>query len=79
MSKAVDNVSVSRASDSMPIMAMSRSFTTTNTIFHKLWNPMTIEGQFILLMVADTYLTHDYEFSLRISTTDFSFIAIFAI
>ena len=36
---------------------------------------MTIEGQFILLMVADTYLTHDYEYSLRISTTDFSFIA----
>ena len=36
---------------------------------------MTIEGQFILLMVADTYLTHDYEYSLRISGTDFSFIA----
>ena len=36
---------------------------------------MTIEGQFILLMVADTYLTHDYEYSLRISETDFSFIA----
>lgn len=36
---------------------------------------MTIEGQFILLMVADTYLSHDYEYSLRLATTDFSFIA----
>jgi len=36
---------------------------------------MTVEGQFILHMVADTYLTKDYDYSLRISTTDFSYIA----
>lgn len=36
---------------------------------------MTVEGEFILLMCADTYLTNDFEFSLRISTTDFSFVA----
>ena len=51
-----------------------RSFTSCQSIA-TVWNPMTIEGQFILLMVADTYLTHDYEYSLRISGTDFSFIA----
>lgn len=54
---------------------LRRSFTTAGSIVKNIWNPMTIEGQFILLMVADTYLTNDHEYSLRISTTDFSFIA----
>ena len=34
---------------------------------------MTDFGLFIIFMVADTYLSHDFEYSLRISTTDFSF------
>ena len=34
---------------------------------------MVTEGYFIVLMVADTYLTNDYEYSLRISTTNFSY------
>ena len=32
-------------------------------------------GKFITLIVANTYLSNDYEYSLRISTTDFSYIA----
>ena len=40
-----------------------------------IWVPMTIEGQFITLMCADTYLINDYEYSLRIATADVSFIA----
>ena len=36
---------------------------------------MTIEGHFICLMCADTYLINDFEYSLRISTTDFSCVA----
>ena len=34
---------------------------------------MTDFGLFIIFMVADTYLSHDFEYSLRISTTDFSY------
>lgn len=36
---------------------------------------MTPEGKFIILMVADTFLCNDYEYSLRISQQDFSYIA----
>ena len=36
---------------------------------------MTTEGHFITLITADTYLINDYEYSLRISSIDFSFIA----
>ena len=39
-----------------------------------IWEPMIIEGEFILYWVADTYLLNDFEHSLRISTTDFSFV-----
>ena len=42
---------------------------------NKMWEPMKTEGKFILLMVADTYLANDYEYSLRISTNDFSYFA----
>ena len=37
--------------------------------------PMTIEGEFILHWVADTYLLNDFEHSLKISTTEFSNVA----
>ena len=40
-----------------------------------IWEPMIIEGEFILHWVADTYLLNDFEHSLRISTTDFSYVA----
>ena len=33
---------------------------------------MSIEGEFILLAVADAFLASDYEYSLRISSSDFS-------
>ena len=36
---------------------------------------MITEGEFILYWVADTYLLNDFEHSLRISTTDFSYVA----
>ena len=39
------------------------------------WREMTFEGTFVLLMSVDAYLTHDYEYCLRISTTDFSYVA----
>ena len=32
-------------------------------------------GKFIMLIVANTYFSNDYEFSLQISKTDFSHIA----
>ena len=37
---------------------------------------MKTAGYFILLMVADTYLTHDYEYSLRIAETDFTSVRV---
>ena len=40
-----------------------------------LWSKVSIEGEFILLAVANTFLTNDYEYSLRISSADFSYIA----
>ena len=39
------------------------------------WQPMFTEGKFILLCAADAYLTNDFEYSLRISTQNFSSIA----
>lgn len=36
---------------------------------------MREEGRFILLCVADAYLTNDFEYSLRLSTQNFSSIA----
>ena len=39
------------------------------------WREMTFEGTFVLLMSVDAYLTHDYEYCLRISMTDFSYVA----
>ena len=39
------------------------------------WVPMSDFGEFILYMVADTYLSHDFEYSLRISTFDFSYFS----
>ena len=36
---------------------------------------MFTEGKFILLCAADAYLTNDFEYSLRISTQNFSSIA----
>ena len=36
---------------------------------------MAIEEEFVLLAVANTYLSYDYEYSLQISETDFSFFA----
>ena len=37
-----------------------------------MWVEMRKEDQFIALMAATTYLLNDFEYSLRISTTDFS-------
>ena len=31
------------------------------------WFPMAIEGQFILLMAANAYMSNDFEYSLRVS------------
>lgn len=39
------------------------------------WRPISIEGQFIIMYVAMTFLTNDYEYSLRMSSTDFSYVA----
>ena len=36
---------------------------------------MSIEGQFIILIVADTFLCNDYEYCLKISQQDFSYVA----
>ena len=36
---------------------------------------MSTAGKYIVLFVAVTYLVRDYEYSLRISTTDFSYVA----
>lgn len=36
---------------------------------------MTDFGQFVMYMVAYTYLSYDFEFSLRISTTEWSYFA----
>lgn len=36
---------------------------------------MSIEGNFITLIVADTFLCNDYEYSLKISQLDFSYVA----
>ena len=36
---------------------------------------MAIEGQFILLMAANAYLSNDFEYSLRISLQDVSYVA----
>ena len=54
---------------------MRRSFSTELGMTSSTWVPMKTEGRFIVLMVADTYLTNDFEYSLRISTTDFSYVA----
>ena len=40
---------------------------------------MTDEGEFILLQVAVSFLTNDYEYCLRIADTDFSFVDISAL
>ena len=36
---------------------------------------MRVEGQFILLMVVNTYLSNDFEYSLRVSLKDVSYFA----
>ena len=36
---------------------------------------MTNEEEFILLIVSNTYLTNDFEYSLRVALKDVSFIA----
>lgn len=36
---------------------------------------MTKEEEFILLIVTNTYLTHEFEYSLQISVTDVSYLA----
>lgn len=38
------------------------------------WTPMSEEGKFILLNVADSYLLQDFEYSLRLSTHNFTSI-----
>ena len=40
----------------------------------KYWKPMSTAGKFIILIVADTFLCNDFEYSLRISQQDFSFV-----
>ena len=40
---------------------------------------MTGEGEFILLQVAVSFLTNDYEYCLRIADTDFSYVDISAL
>ena len=40
---------------------------------------MTDEGEFILLQVAVSFLTNDYEYCLRIADTDFSYVDISAL
>ena len=35
---------------------------------------MSTAGNFIILIVADTFLCNDFEYSLRISQQDFSFV-----
>ena len=42
---------------------------------HTLWRSMTTNGEFIILLLADTFLTHDYEGCLLIATQDFSYVA----
>ena len=59
----------------LPASALRRSFSTDVGMTSSTWVPMKTEGRFIVLMVADTYLTNDFEYSLRISTTDFSYVA----
>ena len=54
-------------------------FKRTNTISNKasesVWRPISDFGLFILYIVADTYLSHDYEYSLRISIINWSYFA----
>ena len=53
----------------------AHALTMKNVLTSTIWRPMFIEGKFILLCVADAYLTNDFEYSLRISTQNFSSIA----
>lgn len=36
---------------------------------------MSDNAEFIILIIADTFLTHDYEYCLSIAKNDFSFVA----
>ena len=49
--------------------------TQSNLKSSTVWQPMVIEGEFILLVVANTYLSNDFEYSLKISVTDVSYVA----
>jgi len=40
-----------------------------------LWKPMTLQGEFIILLIANTFLNHDYEGCLLIAKNDFSYVA----
>ena len=40
-----------------------------------MWRPMCANGEFIVLLLADTFLTHDYTGCLRIAKHDYSYIA----
>ena len=39
------------------------------------WKPMTSNEEFIVLFMADTFLTHDYEQVLRVAMEDYSYVA----
>ena len=53
----------------------SHSMQNESPRFSKFWQPMTSNGQFIILMMADAFLTHEYEYCLRIGKCDFSYIS----
>ena len=65
--KSKDNSAISSS--------LGHSLSLKNAMTSTFWQPMFTEGKFILLCVADAYLTNDFEYSLRISTQNFSSIA----
>ena len=48
---------------------------TSSSASRSIWEPMKVDGQFILLMSANAYLSNDFEYSLRVSLRDVSYVA----
>ena len=62
-----------------PKNKMDRSLSSKTNPKSTMWKSMTGEGEFILLQVAVSFLTNDYEYCLRIADTDFSYVDISAL
>lgn len=53
-------------------MSMRKAESQMKQNISKYWQPMRPIGEFIILLLANTFLTHDYEYCLRIGTSDFT-------